>query len=191
MDVRDGFDGNPNKENGRWNPSGVFGYVPNVTMGFDRKGIQLLKLHGSLNWRMQKVTAEIERVTTAERVPTDSREYLDNVLLYPAAKGEPTTEPYVSLFAMFRLTLSNAYTCFVIGYKFRDAVINSCLNQFLQDDRKAMFALSPHADDNILTYFKPSEAVRKRIRTKNEPFCLKENGWVGFASEARKRGAFG
>lgn len=130
-------------------------------------------------------------MTIAERVPHDSRKYLDNVLLFPASKGEPTTEPYTSLFEMFKMLLSNAYTCFVIGYKFRDGLINSCFHRFLEDSRKGLYVLSPHADDNIAAYFDPSQKERERIRTKNEAFCLQRaDAWVSFASDARKRAPF-
>jgi hypothetical protein len=181
LKLRDGFEGNPTTERGNWNPTWSFS-------DFSHDAVYLLKLHGSLNWRKQRVTNEIVRVPVSERVPRQSGEYLDNALLYPGSKGVPTEEPFKTLFATFEKLLKDAYTCVVLGYRFRDDNINAHLLRFLQDDRKALFVLSPHSEGNVRENLRaPSELMGKRILTKPDEFSLTSTGLVKFLENARSR----
>jgi len=183
MFLRDGFEGDPSKEKGKWNPEWSFGYTP-----FSDNRLHLLKLHGSLNWRKQRVTGEIARVPLSERVPRHSGEYLDNVLLYPGSKGSPTEEPFTKLFALLDRLLKETYTLVVVGYRFRDATINSLVLQFLQDERKALYVLSRHAEDDVKVNLNPpSSLLGKRVLTKDADFGLENQDFLKFIEDARSR----
>lgn len=181
-ELRDGFDGDPNNQKGKWNPGWSFSTPP-----FSDPKLYLLKLHGSLNWRKQRVTEEITRVPISERVPRHSGEYLDNVLLYPGSKGTPREEPFARLFAQFGTLLNETYTLIVIGYRFRDATINQMLLQFLQDGKKALYALSRHAIDDVKQNLKPPDSLDKRVVAKDLDFGLKDQGFLKFIEDARSR----
>lgn len=183
-DLRDGFDGDPNNQKGKWNPSWSFGPIA----PFSDERLYLLKLHGSLNWRKQRVTEEITRVPISERVPRHSGEYLDNVLLYPGSKGPPREEPFVKLFALFEALLKETYTLVVVGYRFRDPTINQMLLQFLQDGKKALYVLSRHAVDDVKQNLKPPDnLLDKRVLAKNLDFGPKNQEFLQFIEDARSR----
>jgi hypothetical protein len=146
--VRDGFDGDPNSQTGKWNPIRIFG-------SFEDVGIDLLKLHGSLNWRVERDTGNLVRVPITERVPVNSRQYSENVLIYPASKGVPKDEPFTTLFKMLEKLLSDVHSCFVIGYRFRDDVVNSYISRFLQSKGKSLYVLSPSASTDVKENLRP------------------------------------
>lgn len=100
----------------------------------------------------------------------------------------PAEEPFKTLFATFEKLLKDAYTCVVLGYRFRDDIINMHLLRFLQDDRKALFVLSPHSEGNVRENLRaPSELMGKRILTKPDEFSLTSTGLAKFLENARSR----
>lgn len=123
------------------------------------KGIRLYKLHGSLDWR-EMVDRRIERVLTEERVPSRSRRYKRNIVIYPAQKHYATEEPFRRLQRYFENVLNQHDICLVIGFSFRDLLINNTFLDFLRGNTKRrLVVVSPNAmkdvNENLVVEEKP------------------------------------
>jgi len=96
-----------------WNPS---------LFDADGVGINLYKLHGSLNWRLN----DGNQWLAEDYPPQWSKE--PELLLGPGPKLEPD-DPYASLHCEFRKVLTSAKVCVVIGFSFRDEPIMAALRE--------------------------------------------------------------
>ena len=113
------------------------------------EGIRLYKLHGSLDWR-EMADGRIERVLTEDKVPSRSRTYKRNTLIYPAQKNYATEEPFRRLQRYFEVVLSQHDLCLVIGFSFRDLLINNAFLDFLRgNDKRRLVVVSPNAMKNV------------------------------------------
>lgn len=176
--LRDGFSERVDQK-GVWNPNWSYS-------DFSGDRIFLLKVHGSINWIKQRVTGDIIRLPISDRIEYSPEQYYDRVLLYPGSKGQPTDEPFKTLFKLFHDLLETAYTCFVIGYSFRDELINEYLLRFLDDKRKAIYVLSREADANIAN-LKPQGNMVTRVHKIDCDFGLNFSEFSDFMKEARIR----
>lgn len=112
--------------------------------------LRLFKLHGSLNWCQLK-NGEIEQVRLEQPVAESSR-YKTNMLIYPAQKNYETNEPFNKLLKLFRENLDNTMACIVIGFAFRDELINEIFLDFLRKHkRRRLVVLSPTATKDVKT----------------------------------------
>lgn len=137
------INGFSNDRNGRyWNPDRLRDALP------DEKSIRLLKLHGSLNWRLTQ-DDRIEWVKVEEE-RTRSQRYKENVLIYPTQKYLLNQKPYSTMFNIFTEICKDITYFVVIGCSFRDDYINTILlNTLQQASLKKLIAVSPHASNNI------------------------------------------
>jgi hypothetical protein len=85
--------------------------------------LQLFKLHGSINWKVEKRTGEI----TEEDIPlgrsVTGRQFVGDVMLYPIAEKELYLDPYISMLLRLNRELQDKSVWLVIGYSFNDPVI--------------------------------------------------------------------
>ena len=125
---------------------GVGFRVPNDWSDVLRNMVYLYKLHGSLSWRLDKVSGNIVRIDSEEKATGYSRVYGENVLLYPASKRPPIAEPYGSLYGCFVERLYSAKICVVIGFSFRDPFINTVFVDYLRGTENCIVIVSPDAD---------------------------------------------
>jgi hypothetical protein len=119
----------------RWMPS-VFAE--------DSVGINLYKLHGSLNWRSGEIEGLVEDYPPRWDLEPD-------LLLGPGLKLEPD-DPYGRLHCELQNALSTAEVCVVIGYGFRDTAITTLLRQA---DRRGMrvIDLNPSASQDVFAHY--------------------------------------
>ncbi len=111
IDVKTGFA----PRTGRWSPSEVRARGP---------GINLYKLHGSLNWCLDDNLRDRRLV---ERYPPDWNKEPE-LLLGPGSKLQHD-DPFVTLYSEFHKALRRAKVCVVIGYSFRDDHIKQPLHE--------------------------------------------------------------
>jgi NAD-dependent SIR2 family protein deacetylase len=100
-----GFDGN-------WKPD-LFNVL--------QKGINLYKLHGSLNWFID----DKWNVRELTEIPKDQNPEL---VLGPGSKIQ-ADDPFLTLFNEFHKAVQEAKVCVVIGYGYQDAHINTVLER--------------------------------------------------------------
>lgn len=105
IDVTTGF----HPSSGQWNPS-----------LFQRgaTGINLYKLHGSLNWGLSDDLSDLENRPLVERYPPEWNKEPE-LILGPGSKLQPD-DPYAALYAEFHRAVRQAKVCVAIGYSFRD-----------------------------------------------------------------------
>lgn len=106
-------------------------------------GIKLLKLHGSLDWRRRD--SNIIKVGTEEKSVSDD----DNILIYPGEKGEPTDNPFLTIYEHFRSNLMNTNTCIAVGFSFRDEYINKIFLEFLGNKKRKLICVSKNASKDL------------------------------------------
>jgi hypothetical protein len=105
LDVTTGFD----LQTRQWKPSLFQNQAP---------GINLYKLHGSLNWSLSDNVSDLENRPLVERYPIDWRK-VPEFPLGPDSKLQ-FDEPFVSLYAEFHRALEHAKICIVMGHSLRD-----------------------------------------------------------------------
>jgi hypothetical protein len=108
-------------------------------------GVQLFKLHGSINWFIEKGSDTVIEVTTKG----DSyvlREYSGEMMVYPIAEKELYTDPYISMLLRLNRELKEKRDWIVIGYSFNDPIIREI---FLKNasSEKHLILVHPKAKD--------------------------------------------
>lgn len=137
-----------------------------------RKLVRLYKLHGSLNWRIEKDSGRIVRVETEERAANYSRRFGENILLYPASKRPPIVEPFGSLYSYLVRRLSNTKKCLAIGFSFRDPYINTVFVDYLRSNpENFVYVISPSATEcsrNLLGPLATSILAKQVVTSSNK-----------------------
>ena len=105
------------------------------------KGVQLLKLHGSIDWSLKDGQCTSEKPLPHQVIKKVSAEEMKQWEFKPAiifgqrnkltAKG-----PFLDLLRTFQQELNNSARLTVIGYSFRDEHINELIAQWLNEDQK-------------------------------------------------------
>lgn len=84
--------------------------------------LQLLKLHGSINWLIDKKTNNVIEVAETGRSYL-GREYEGEMMIYPIAEKELYLDPYISMLLRLNRELERKSVWLVIGYSFNDPVV--------------------------------------------------------------------
>ena len=103
---------------GQWSPSLFRGRSP---------GINLYKLHGSLNWGLSDNLTDLQNRPLIESYPANWDKEPE-LILGPGSKLQPD-DPYASLYAEFHKAIRTAKVCVAIGYSFRDEHIRQPIQQ--------------------------------------------------------------
>jgi hypothetical protein len=102
---------------------------------FEKKGsgrtVKLYKLHGSLNWRRRYDDLPV-KIGTEEKV-ANSKQFKENLLIYPAEKSKPEIEPFKTLYEKFEHYYKICDACIFIGFAFRDEYLNKIIDQGLEN----------------------------------------------------------
>lgn len=144
VDLIDGFI--PSLRSGRlfWRPKKAF------QRDFNKDAVlkfRLCKLHGSLNWG-ERSNGDIEKVM--ETQVEDFSRYRRNVLIYPAQKTYEEEGPFSVLYKYFRDAGKTSRVFIVIGFSFRDDLINGIFLDHLQaNPSNRLFVVSPNATKNV------------------------------------------
>ena len=105
IDVTTGF----HPRFGQWSPS---------LFRSGASGINLYKLHGSLNWGLSDDLEDLENRPLVERYPPQWDKEPE-LILGPGSKLQPD-DPYAALYAEFHQAVRRAKVCVAVGYSFRD-----------------------------------------------------------------------
>jgi hypothetical protein len=124
--------------------------------------INLYKVHGSLSWRTDR-SGNIVRVNTEEKI-TDSKQFLDNILLYPASKIAPVKEPYLTLHSHLVKKMLTVHDCVVIGFSFRDPYLNAVFVNYLQRDSTNHLHIFSPKDEECLQHLFEAKDIPDRFR---------------------------
>lgn len=170
--IRDGFTQVRPSQPTTWNPrvfdDSIFRLPPEHRL----RVVSIYKLHGSLRWRLDKNTAEIVRVETEEKAAEQSRRFGENILLYPASKLPPISEPFGTLYSYFVKMLASAHVCIVIGFSFRDPYINTVFVDYLRaSEKNLIYIISPSAEEavsNLLGSLADGPLVKQITAWKNK-----------------------
>lgn len=141
IDVATGFA----RPDGQWDPS-----VFNSTS----PGINLYKLHGSLNWGIwqQHIGARVQEIW-----PHDWRE--GEILLGPGSKLQ-YDDPYVTLYAEFHKAVRKARTCVIVGCRLADAHIR----EPIKDANRNGMAIVDISPSGSGIYFEHYTPIRKKCK---------------------------
>jgi hypothetical protein len=142
IDIGTGF----GRDTGRWSPSIFRNGAP---------GINLYKMHGSLNWGLND---NLEDQFIVERYPADWNKE-PQLLLGPGSKLQHD-DPFVTLYSEFHRALKRASACVAIGHSFNDHHIEEPIRQA---SRRGMRVIDVN----------PSPIVQRFDRYKNIPMGAK------------------
>ena len=113
-------------------------------LGFkDENNVNMLKLHGSLNWEKdQKVDHGGEVIIKRK----DNRQYVDPVILVGTFSKmlQYSAKPFIDLLSLFNLRLNKIERLIISGYSFGDKGINSIiLGWFGSNSQNKIMVISP------------------------------------------------
>lgn len=141
VSITDGFSTEPSKlnpEEFEWSPD-----LFNIPKNPNTQRINLFKLHGSLSWRIRN-DDKIVRIAPEERA-RQTKQYKDNLVVYPAQKSVPEDDPFKTLFEHFQKELMSSNIAIFIGFAFRDDYLNSLIREY--PEKNKLIIISPHATD--------------------------------------------
>jgi SIR2-like domain len=147
------------------------------TLDFNINGLmQLVKLHGSVNWTMNK-NNQIEEHTYQSNYDYlksihGSGDILGDILIYPLSQKELYFTPFLQLFSILNADLRRRFFWITIGYSFRDIIIRTMFEKaLLEDRRRKILLVHPHATQDIKPIF--PEAVHPQIICLDSYFAKK------------------
>ncbi len=102
--------------------------------------INLLKLHGSIDWMIDQNDNVQERESTFSLY---GEKFKGRLMIYPIHEKFVSQEPYFSLYSCFKSMLSVSQVCIAIGYSFRDQSVNNAfLDVFKNDASKKLYVVN-------------------------------------------------
>jgi SIR2-like domain len=127
----------------------------------DQRGewaMQLVKLHGSVNWVKTKnleIKEDHYHLSVEDIIPmSGSRDIEGDIVIYPLSQKQLYFTPYIQLFAILNAELTKRDLWLIIGYSFRDIIIRSMFERSLSENKKRTIILvHPHATDEIKPLF--------------------------------------
>jgi SIR2-like domain len=135
--------------------------------------MQLVKLHGSINWIRNK-NNQIEEHSyhlTLDNVRSMSgtRDISEDILIYPLSRKQLYVTPFIQLFSILNAELSKREYWIVIGYSFRDIIIRTMFERALSENKKRkLLLIHPHASQSIRPLFQ--EDVQEQIKCLDRHF---------------------
>ncbi len=141
----DGFERNPlHSEISKW--TGNFD-IPNNSNNVEN--VFLYKLHGSLNWKEHVTHGTVK--TNEESQSLDSN-FTRNLVVMPtlSPKAEEEVEPFNTIISNFLHYMNRLDACLVIGFSFRDQLINKIFKSFVKKG-KTLVVISPSSMKNVCT----------------------------------------
>ncbi len=109
--------------------------------------LNLVKLHGSLNWMIEPDGSIIEEAYH-HGGSFIGRTYKGPMMIYPIQQKELYVEPFISMFGKLNEELKRQNCWIIVGYSFNDPIIREIYLRNSTEEKKIIF-LHPHADDII------------------------------------------
>lgn len=129
------------------------------TEGFNRMNVmQLVKLHGSVNW-IKNIDNQIEEHpyhSNFEHIKSirGSKDILDDLMIYPLSQKQLYFTPFLQLFGILNVDLSRRQYWIVIGYSFRDIIIRTMFEKALfANSKRKVLLIHPNASEEIRPLF--------------------------------------
>lgn len=139
-------------------------------------GMRLFKLHGSVNWLIEKRSKKVIEVTERGRSYV-GRKYEGEMMIYPIAEKELYFDPYISMLLRLNRELERKSIWIVIGYSFNDPIVREI---FLRKSsaRKHLVLIHPKAKD---VFSRRLHSIRAKLSLMEKWFGLsgKEEGSLG------------
>ncbi|HXD91992.1 MAG TPA: SIR2 family protein [Bacteroidia bacterium] len=155
-------------------------YNPIEDFNWDSNKVEYKKLHGSLDWSLDRNGNCIKTGAT-----TNPKEPAKMPMLYPGFKGTPSKQPFIDLHEKLDQRLNDADVVFVIGFAFRDDYINNIFDYSLkkQKDKLIVLCYNPcpldsYPKDSKVKYFVEKYPdnffrIESRIDIKQDPLNLR------------------
>jgi hypothetical protein len=105
-----------------------------IAPGFSANAVlRLIKLHGSLDWRRNNSTGDVEAMPYPWSYRNDPEAWNGHTpgVIFGAGNKLRPDGPYLALYQEFLTVLSKARQVIVIGYSFRDAHVNEALRHWV------------------------------------------------------------
>ncbi|MCX6554292.1 MAG: SIR2 family protein [Candidatus Aminicenantes bacterium] len=153
----------------------------------DKDSIFLLKLHGSINWKLDRNERSSDRPLPHSRIEIEKPDDLNKKYYRPAVifgqRNKLTAEgPFLDLMHAFQKELSKNEQVIIIGYSFRDDHINEYLTQWINNSStNRMVVINPSIDSNTTEFVSnirdllPNriEFINKKVEDVLESICEK------------------
>lgn len=105
--------------------------------------LRLLKLHGSISWRIEPDGTVTEEQSMLGR-SLMGRKFVGEMMIYPVEEKELYIDPYISMFVQLNRELKHRSMWVIIGYSFNDPVIREIFKQS-SDNKKTIVLVHPSA----------------------------------------------
>lgn len=131
--------------------------------------MQLFKLHGSVNWLIEKRSKKVIEVTERGRSYV-GRKYEGEMMIYPIAEKELYFDPYISMLLRLNRELESKSIWIVIGYSFNDPIVREI---FLRKSnaRKHLVLVHPKAKD---VFSRRLHSIKAKLSLMEKRFGLSE-----------------
>jgi SIR2-like protein len=143
--------------------------------------MQLVKLHGSVNWIRNKAREIEEREyhLNYDQVTrrSGSKDILEDIIIYPLSQKHLYFTPFIQLFRILGAELSKRDFWIIIGYSFRDVIIRNMFERALaENEKRKMLLVHPHATEQIKPIFQ--EQVRDQLTCLDRYFAKRNYSHV-------------
>jgi SIR2-like domain len=130
-------------------------------------GMQLVKLHGSVNWTVnrQYIIEEHEYNTTYDerKSRTGSQDIQEDIMIYPLSQKQLYFTPFIQFFRILEAELSKRVFWIIIGYSFRDIIIRTIFERVLAENtERKILLIHAHGNEQVKPLFQ--EGVRNQIK---------------------------
>jgi len=133
-------------------------------------GMRLFKLHGSVNWLIEKRSKKVIEVTERGRSYV-GRIYEGEMMIYPIAEKELYFDPYISMLLRLNRELERKSVWVVIGYSFNDPIV-----------REIFLRKSNARKHLVLVHSKARDVFRRRLHSMKAKMSLIEK-WFGLSEK--------
>lgn len=133
--------------------------------------IRLFKLHGSINWLIEKETGEVIEQEMAKGHSHLGRTYEGEMMVYPIAEKQLYFDPYISMLLRLNRELERRPVWVVIGYSFNDPVIREIFIRRSTPDKHLILV---HPDASEISKSKLDELKGKKTLM-TQKFGLEED----------------
>lgn len=141
-----------------WSQKGIFDFSVN--------GLNLIKLHGSIDWSWQVDVSTAERPMSHSIICRVETESFKNNFERPAVifgqRNKLTAEgPFLDLLRQFQNELDKSTVLTVIGYSLRDAHVNTYVSKWLNESpNKKIRIVDPNFENSDVDYVRQLQILR-------------------------------